>query len=60
MSSSYSLIWSAYVHIFGPLPLGTSQWALGWCVGVIKERNLNGRAYRKIEGVRHAINFHIY
>ena len=33
---------------------------VGWCVGVIKERNKDARSYRKIDGERQKVNFLIY
>ena len=33
---------------------------VGWCVGVIRERNMDARSYRKIDGERVKVNFSIY
>ena len=37
------------------------NWSVvGWCVGVIKERNMDARSYRKIDDERVKVNFLIY
>jgi hypothetical protein len=33
---------------------------VGWCVGVIRERNMEPRSFRKIDGERVKVNFLIY
>ena len=33
---------------------------VGWCVGKITARNLDGRSYRQIEGERVTVNFQIF
>lgn len=33
---------------------------VGWSVGVIKSRNYDARSYRKVDGERCNVNFHIY
>ena len=33
---------------------------VGWCVGVIKERNRDARSYRKVDNERVKVNFLIY